>query len=1628
MINNDQLFQYATIKIKCNDESGTALLYSPGESLDYMYILTAKHCLMGKDFDKQYVNTDITLEKIFNPASGVFHSCVITEADKVFCTTSNELDLALIIIPKARIELLSGLQYPFQVVDKPGATRECLIRGFAEFNDGQEDRPYELMFSETLKDKTDLLVLNFDGTLDTRYQSAVSNVQGLSGSGLFTNIKGSLFLLGTIHTYEEKNRFFATKITTFNYLVPKNHIGFQAIEPEENDEVISTFDLIGINKAAIQVKTHNTVGNVHISRDINAPKAILENNKMLVLHGKAGAGKSALAKDLIIDLETNPHNSVVTFTAEQLFSPTLNDALVKAGYNATIDQIINSPLSKRKIIFWIESFEKLVEAGFGGAFTELLLLVKSNRRLALLVTIRDYFLQKFKIFYHSELPSLNMYHSVDEFNEDEMCQITVQIPEIRTLLSNPKLSHLLRIPYYLDKAYRIYPQLLSVEDLDEIEFKKLMWEEIVEGGNNRQRGITFAALALKRAMAMELYTFHEPDSTTDALVSDNLLQVEPGELRNRFSPAHDILEDWALIRYIKRQKQEAGTPKAFIGQLDNGPAIRRAFRLWLQDFYKQQPLEADDFSSEVLLSSSVEQSWKDELIVYILQSENAYPLFHSLKEYLLENKGLKLLHFIHLLRTCCKMIKNDAIDFDNLVPSGSGWDALIDFIYENKVEILAIPEMESSILEVIFDWSRQLPDFNALSLPLSARSAALLLLDFIVKNQSLFTSYRRKSNSGDCPQALGLFLKLTSVVKDEVEKLLNAVEALPSVSDEIWTDKNVLVYTRNFVIGGIISDQVSKYFPDIVLKLASGKWIEKPKEYTTGSIMSLIVHSYGTDYWGIEENFEYDASSAYQTFFYWMFLYHPDKAISYLYGFLNSAFLKNQQGRPRGGDHWENIKLHFEQYGEKEYFGSYDYWTLYRGHNANNKVIQSLLMALEKGLLDMAGEGIDKFKKLRQLIKELLLNSNNVAVVAVISSVIQAFPNLLDTTTVVLLGNRTFLQWDSSRYTTDFLTIDYYGENPSFRNERALSNKLRHRLAHHRGLIGFIADYMFSYQIVNKQIFEQIDSMWAMVPETDLMWKKALTEMDIRKYKIEPVDIPGYENHVAFIPAYEQEVAEVINSFKHEKMPNIGFLWASKVFDREVVDDNSYSAWKSGYEVLKASGTELDFNAAPGKIACLGLRDYFEQLEESEKLWCRDEIIKMAEGQLKSKSDYLEMEVGFFDKKAVLFGVPLLFKLSPRILNETETRSLLFRLIISGIDRETKKYLLFSISENLWKTRPEFTMNCWNGLLAFTQKNTDESQKKELIRFTRNTFNIDNSSSAKAKWEAELIKEVILDASFNSKAEFKLDYSTCWYLDDTLRMIAVDTEIESLNLFVNGMLNMHVNYVGNLKEHDHDDFWQNREVFKTFYAMYLLSRKDNDAGNLFLELLNLTIKNDKEINIFKISEFVRDILKHIVIAIYNWQADTQPTTKFWLLWYKLKDWMISVNRGYLIPLFLLDVEWHNHIDGNVLKGRKQFYKDFVLDYGYIRVNECVDLLSGVGFKPFMPDSVSWLAVVLKNYTEEIVKNVKVERFIYRVFFRYGVQIKGNKNLTKDFLFILDFLINRGSPKAYMLKEEMIQYK
>ncbi|MFB9080573.1 hypothetical protein ACFFWB_24760 [Flavobacterium procerum] len=1517
---------------------------------------------------------------------------------------------------------MSGVKYFFPIIDRASLTGECLIRGFADFNSGQEDRPYELNFEEYSKDNKNLFSLNFDGSLDTRYQSAVSNVQGLSGSGVFTLIKGSLYLMGILHTYEEKSRFFATAIMTYNHLVPKDFEKLTAVDPEENDAVIEAFDKIEANRSAVDIKTRSTIGEVHIARDMKRPLQILRDSGMLVLHGKAGTGKSAMAKGLIYELEKSGDTAVIVFTSEQLAAPSLHEAIHKAGYGVSIQQILESPLAGKRAVFWIESFEKLAESGFGGAFTELLALAKKSPHIVMVVTIRDYMLQKFKIFYNHEFPGSDLFYQIIEFNEQEMKQIEASLPQISLLLKNKKLTHLLRTPYYLDKALRIYPMVKDAESLDEAGFKKLMWEEIIEAGDSK-RGTVFAAIALKRAKAMELYTFYEPDHYTQALVKDNIIYSEPGELQNRFSPSHDILEDWALVRYIKQERQNAQTEADFLSSLDGSPAVRRAFRLWLEDFYTENPADADDFSRGVLMSAATGDSWKNELTVYILRSGNASGLFYCLKEYFLEDNARELLHVIYLLRTCCKSIR-EAGDLEDLIPLGSGWDAAIDFAASNKETLYEIPQMQQELLDLIFDWALQLAEFNPVLLPSGSQSVAVLLEDYLIKHQDVFSDYSRNTiPKNSFKKALKIFLKLASKAQPGVKKLLDAVVD-PHGNKNEWHHKGMLEYAKELIIEDVSGEQICRFYPDIILSEAVQTWIEKKRESHPGSLISMLEIEHGPDYWGLSDDIDYDSSSAYRTFFYWMFLHHPDKAVLFLTSFLNDAFKKNYQARARDSDQRKQIELHFKEHGSRSYYGSLEYWTLYRGFNSSAMLISSLLMGLEKGLLDLASNGSESCKKVRELNIQLVLNSNNTSVLAVVSSVVQAYPGLLDPVTAVLLGNRQLLEWDSSRYGSDLMGQNfYYGSDLFLKKERIASDKKPHRTAHRRGLIGFTGNYIFSCQTMNLQIFEQLDVLWQEIPQWDVSWRKALFEMDVRKYKFNTVDVPGSKGVIEISPGYDTEVEASINDIQNMPFPEIGTLWASKVFDRDETVDISYASWKKGYNYLQGREEEFDIMTAPGKMACLGLRDYFNELSEQEKIWCHGKLTSLGRELARNIPGFApDLTTSLIDQKAVLYGIPLLFKLALDKEAEKQARELVFQLLTARIENRFKHFLYISISENLWKLRPEFSLNCWYGLFGYLEKSNAEynSRKGHFFVYQEEKVPI---------WKEQLQNAVTVDEPFTASCVIpELDNASRWHLEGILEMIACDTEIQEQKQFIAEMLSLHLSQL-KVQQRDYDEFYECRAVFKKFYSKFLLHCPKKYSEGLFVQLLDKTLIGPERKDCLKDLLFIKDLLKHLPLEVISADSESHTVKQFWFLWHRLRDWILSNGRIFLISVLLLDIGWNGHIEKwDNLKGEEQFYKDFIISCGSYAVNECIDLLSGAGFRNFMPHSVSWLGAVLKTDLYDAPIYRKLERFVHRAFFNYAAMIKGSAVLSKEFLYLLDLLIAKGSPKAYILKEEMIQYK
>lgn len=1617
--------QLATIKISCNGEVSTAVLYFPDPDVEYVYVLTAKHCLAGKAFDKEIVNTGIVLDEIFNEETSTFHSYNLIDTDIVLVSRNDE-DIALLILSKNDIVSLTGKQFFCQVIDTDQSIEDYQIRGFASFNDQKRDRNFPLKFNEYEKTNPNQFSLRSEESLDTYYENALANVGGLSGSGAYSMLYGNIYLTGIIHEYEDKGIFLATKVLAFNKLIPTDKFSpIVLTKPETDQEVLTSYSEMEKNENATSAKTNEKIGDFNVPRDNTKLLKLIKDKNAVVVHGNPGVGKSALTKSAVSVLKLSGDHSILTFTAENLYCETLSEALKNSGCNVSIEQILESPLSNKYFLIWIESFEKLIESGKSGAFKELLRLLDKNKHVAVVLTIRDYLLQNFRINYYSELPENIAYLQVDEFNEQEIELIRQKMPELSSLLDNPKIHNLLRTPYYLDKAVRIIPELLSEETLDEIQFKRLMWKYIVED-NSTKRGTVFSDICLKRSKEMTLFTTHHgDDEIISDLVRDNILQLDSQADENSFSPSHDILEDWALIRYIRHQKSMVADTKEFLMSLGNTPSMKRAFRLWMEELYINEPEESVNFVHELLNDSTLSQTWRDDLLIVSLRSNNSKVILDSLKDKLLIDSGRLLERVIFLLQTACKKMDPIRRDFDHLLPVGNGWDYIIDFIRKNLSEIRKISGFEIKYLTLIESWSKQLKEFNQDSLPSGAESAAVLLEDFIYRSQESITTRRfNKSASSYLKHYVEILFKLTAANPELIEILVQA-SLNPQLDNARWKKQATLHEIRDSIVDGVASDQICRFFPDDVLKIAIQKWSKKENKYPTGSLSSMIIEEPKHDDFGLDKDIDYDYGfpSGYQTFFYWMFLYHPVKAIDFVILFLNNAFQTNQQILSVLGDDVENINIKFEDGIENLYYGTSGYWSMYRGFGASNHVVTSLLMGLEKSLLDLADN--NDIQTVQNHLRKLIFDSNNVAVLAVVSSILQAYPSMLDEYSVSLLGIPLFFKWDSSRSSTDYLNREVYNDNKFERDERITANNRIHRNKYYVGLVGFVAHYIFYERKYNTLIFKQIDQMWENLRKDNIGFKKFLFDMDARKYAFKFHEDEGQNDFVQLAPGYDDEVSQMVNSHDADDYPRVNTMWARNAYENTTMTNHNYETWKNGYDyILKLKGTR-HIMVSPLTMAAVALRDFSSDLQQEELLWCCETVLSLVGNKLKDKDSYT-MDLDSIDSGPGLRGLSYMFKSDLDAALQLKTKELIFRLLLKGLDERDRVSLHAGISHDLSCYQPEFVKNCWYGLIEFIRirKGINEEYKRKKNLYNREEISADELNYTNNDWFEELVMSVVSGKiSAPETINVSLDRATRWFLDDALRIVPWKTDLQIHHQFIQDIFELHFEYLNKPELGRYPDYRDSRNVVTFFYPRFLLSQPLEFSKPLFKNLLDSILDSEGKTNTDKLREFIYHLVKEFILARGT------DLEKFWKFWEFLKEWTLETMNGNYFPLLLLDIDWRESSEKcSFLEGKHLFYRDFILKWGFNRINSSIRFLNGIAFYNFMPDSISWIAFMLTTEISEEPDIYLLDKFIEKAFYKYGGKIKRNRIILLDFLFILDFLVEKSSSKAYMLRDELLQFK
>ncbi|MCL0119328.1 ATP-binding protein, partial [Klebsiella pneumoniae] len=139
---------------------------------------------------------------------------------------------------------------------------------------------------------------------------------------------------------------------------------------------------------------------------------------------------------------------------------------------------------------------------------------------------------------------------------------------------------------------------------------------------------------------------------------------------------------------------------------------------WISERLLLDDQSIKPFIAEIVCGEGISNFWKDELWVAVLLSDNSSIFFNYFKRYLLSSDQNLLKRLTFLLRLACKDVDYDllkqlgvsnsdllSIKYVLTKPKGTGWQSVIQFIYENLDEI-GIRNI-NFILPVIQEWNQR---------------------------------------------------------------------------------------------------------------------------------------------------------------------------------------------------------------------------------------------------------------------------------------------------------------------------------------------------------------------------------------------------------------------------------------------------------------------------------------------------------------------------------------------------------------------------------------------------------------------------------------------------------------------------------------------------------------------------------------------------------------------------------------------------------------------------------------------------------------------------------------------------------------------------------------------------------
>lgn len=1208
-----------------------------------------------------------------------------------------------------------------------------------------------------------------------------------------------------------------------------------------------------------------------------------------------------------------------------------------------------------------------------------------------------------------------------------------------SLPDNQKFLERLRNLFYLREYVQQYSNIDKQGNYNE--FIDLLWKKRIQNTIQKdnlhlERERCIISIAKQRCETGRFYI------NADSLPQPALFQLKQDEIlgydytHNGYFITHDIYEEWTLDKIISRSFSNYSNIKGFFDDLGDSLPIRRAFRLWLSDHLYENSKEIEDFVQSAFTSVDVTQFWKDEILASVLLSDYSEAFFNFFEQDIIAKDFNILKRILFLLRIACTDISANQ-NIEIIKPKGKGWEDVVTLIYKYKNDFFS--NNIKNALPILSDWCT----FNKTGT--TTKYAGLLALSVVQKTETEENFYMEEAVEENIFKVI---FNAANELKSELQEIFDKV-----VSNR-WTKHNdpYEEFCSKILIKPYIANHLIKNLPISVIQLCNLFWQEQIERQDE----SIYYRDTMESRYGLAEKYEFDyfPSSANQTPIKWLLEYEFHKTVDFIIDFTNRA-VETYSKSDYGAEDVVKVTLCINETKVTQY-ASNAIWCMYRGNGSPvvPNLLQSIHMALEKTLLEFCEVLTEEI--IRDILLKILTKSKSTSLTSIVCSIVLAYPDKSHDIALILFKTVQLFRFDTFRCTNEFQTKSLYSigygmdkiKDLLYAEERLKTCEDEHRKSNLESL--FLNFQLFGLKgFTEEQNTEFIEKLYKIIDQhksnasTSKSYGILLARMDRRNLipKVSQHD----DNHllIELSPKVlsdkdriksEQAQKQYKEMFKYTSLR----LWSDFINNKDQTisaeyieyEKNPLLALNETKQLLKElksrrNGNIFDYST-PAFVCSKLLIEFRDKISKEDMVFCKDVVTGTVLGLFSDEYDY-QISDGV---EASMHALPILINEYPK-----EAKDYILIMVWALLDQRSigayKRvcdYVIESIHKSkLWQQNSAIAQLILFGYVKIEPiyKNIISDKRKEIGR-----------GVISKKYIIEELEKRSLDLtfekiSFNINDVSSLDITA---LEIVLQIIPSDTKDElHLNIYTKALPLLASQLLEDKRSRKNKSIGSSNitlirlHIFRKF-AGFILHR-EKDEINRFLKPF---------VSSFSSNEETASFIEELVGA----EDSLSKYDQFWHIWDyqypKIKELCIDPNGYYLKQIiinYLLAWRWWR--DGieewdSLKKENLSLYVAASKELGSIPavLYSIVKVLNSIGTN-FKDEGVDWIYTIVSNnkslHLDDLESNTLyyLEHFLRKYIFINRQKIKEEIRLKTKVIPILDFMIERSSLHAYLLRESLL---